>query len=52
MEYVREHQSVMDLGTVFVVVVAEVGAYRGSVNLEVVLTGTIPDPVEAHVDCL
>ena len=39
-------------GMVFGVVVSEVGASRGQVNLEVVLAGAIPDTVEAHVNCL
>ena len=33
---------------VFGVVVPEVGASRGPVNIEVALAGAIPDPVEAH----
>ena len=36
----------------FGVVVPEVGAYGGLVNLEVALAGAIPDPVEAHVNRL
>ena len=37
---------------VFGVVFPEVGASGGPVNLEVALAGTIPDPVEVHVNCL
>ena len=39
-------------GMVFGVVVYEVGASWGQVNLEVGLVGAIPDTVEAHVNCL
>ena len=39
-------------GMVFGVVVSEVGASRGQVNLEVGLVGAIPNTVEAHVNCL
>ena len=37
---------------VFGVVVPEVGASGGPVNIEVALAGTIPDPVEVHVNRL
>ena len=50
-EEIRVHQMMMDWGVVFGVVVPEVGASRGPVNLKVDLVGAIPDPVEAHVDC-
>ena len=49
---VRAHQSVMAGGMVFGVVVLEVGASRGPVNLEVALAGVIPDPVEVHINFL
>ena len=49
---VRAHQYVVDWGMVFGVVVSEVGASGGPINIEVDLLGEIPDPVEAHVDCL
>ena len=52
MEEVRAHQSVMAWGMLFDVVVSEVGASGGPVNIEVALAGVIPDPVEAHVSCL
>ena len=52
MEEVRAHQSVMAWGMMFGVVVPNVDASRGLVNLEVALVGAIPDPVEAHVVCL
>ena len=51
-EEVRAHQSVMSWVMVFGVVVPEVGASRGPVNLEVSIAGAIPDPVEAHVNRL
>ena len=51
-EEVRVHQSVMAWGMVFGVVVLEVVASRGPVNIEVALVDVIPDPVEAHVDRL
>ena len=51
-EKVRAHQSVMAYGMVFGVVFAKVGASGAPVNLEVAQAGAIPDPVEAHVDCL
>ena len=37
---------------VFCVVVSEVGAAGGPVNIEVALAGAITDPVEAHVNRL
>ena len=37
---------------VFGVLVPKVGASGGPVNLEVALAGAIPDPVEAHANCL
>ena len=52
MEELRAYQSVMAWVMVFGVVVAEVGDSGVSVNLEVALEGAIPDPVEAHVDCI
>ena len=51
-EELRAHQSMMAWGMVFGVVVPEVGASGGPVNLELTLTSTISDPVEAHVNCL
>ena len=42
----------MDWGMVFGVVVPEVGASGGPVNLELTLTSAISDPVEAHVNLL
>ena len=51
-EEVRVHQSVMAWGMVFGVVFPKVGASGGPVNIEVALAGAIPDPVEAHVNCL
>ena len=42
----------MAWGMVFGVVVPEVGASGGPVNIEVALAGAIPDPVEAHVNRL
>ena len=48
----RAHQAMMAWGVVFGVVVTEVGASGGPVNLELTLTSVISDPVEAHVDCL
>ena len=50
MEEVRDHQSVMNSGMVFGLVVEKVGASRDPVNIEVALVGDIPDTVEAHVD--
>ena len=49
MEEVRAYQSVMAWGMVFDVLVSEVSASGGPVNLEVALAGVIPDPVEVHV---
>ena len=49
---VKAHQLVMAWGMVFGMVVANVGASGGPVNIEVALAGAIPDPVEAHVDFL
>ena len=46
-EEVRAYHSVMDWGIMFGVVVPEVGASGGTVNLEVALAGGIPDPLEA-----
>ena len=51
-EEVRAHQLVMDLVMVFGVVVDKIHAYWGTVNLELDLTGAIPDPGETHFDCL
>ena len=42
----------MAWGMVFGVVVPEVGASGGPLNLEVALEGAIPYPVEAHVNSL
>ena len=44
-EEVRVHQSVMAWGMIFCVVVPDVGASGGPVNLEVALAGKVPDPV-------
>ena len=52
LEELRAHQSTMDWGMVFGVVVPEVGASGGPVNCELTLMGAIPDPVEAHVNLL
>ena len=51
-EELGAHQEMMAWGMVFGVVVPEVGASGGPVNLELTLTGEISDPVEAHVNCL
>ena len=51
-EEVRAYQFMMAWGMVFGMVVAKVGASGPPVNLELYLVGTIPDPVEIHVDCL
>ena len=51
-EELRAHQEMMAWGMVFGVVVPEVGASGGPVNLELTLTSAISDPVEAHVNCL
>ena len=51
MEEVRAHQSVMDRGMDFGVVVTEVGASGAPVNIKVAPEGEIPNPVWAHVDC-
>ena len=51
-EEVRAHQLVMTWGMVFGVIVPEVGASRGPVNLEVALASAILDPVEAHANRL
>ena len=51
-EELRSHQAVMAWGMVFGVVVPKVGASGGPVNIELDLTGAIPDPVEAHGNCL
>ena len=49
-EEVRAHQLVMTWGMMFGVVVPEVGAPGGPVNLEVALAGGIHDTVEACVN--
>ena len=51
-EELRSHQAMMAWGMVFGVVVPRVGASGGPVNIELTLTGEIPDPVEAHVNHL
>ena len=51
-EEVRAHQSVMDWGMVFSVVVPDDDASGGPVNFEVALAGAIPDSLEAHGNCL
>ena len=51
-EKLRAHQAMMAWGVVFGVVVPEVGASGGTVNLELTLTSAISDPVEAHVNFL
>ena len=48
----RENQSVMSWGMVFGVVVPDVGASGGPLNIEVALVGAKPDPVKAHVNRL
>ena len=42
---VRVHQLVMDWIIVFGVLVSEVGASGGPLNIELALAGAIPDPV-------
>ena len=49
-EELRAHQVMMAWGMVFGVLVPNVVASGGPVNLELTLTGVIPDPVEAHVN--
>ena len=51
-EELRAHQAMMAWGMVFGVVVPEVGASGGPVNLELTLTSAISDPVEEHANCL
>ena len=51
-EELRAHQAMMAWGMVFGLVVPEVGASGGPVNLELTLTSAIFDPVEAHVNRL
>ena len=51
-EELRVHQAMMAWGGVFGVVVPEVGASGRPVNLGLILTNAISDPVEAHVNCL
>ena len=51
-EELRAHQEMMAWGMVFGMVVPEVGASGGPVNLELTLSSVIPDPVEAHVNRL
>ena len=51
-EEMRAHQEMMDWGMVFGMVVPEVGASGGAVNLELTLSSATPDPVEAHVNHL
>ena len=51
-EELRAHQAMMALGMVIGVVVYEVGASGGPVNLELTLMSAISDPVEGHVNCL
>ena len=51
-EEMRAHQSVMDWGMVFGLVVSNIGAYGAPVNIKLALAGAIPDPVEAHAECL
>ena len=48
----RAHQSLMACGMVVGVIVSEVGAPGGPVNIEVALLGAIPDPVEERVNFL
>ena len=50
-EELMAHQAMMAWWMLFSVVVSEVGASRGPVNLEFTLTSAISDPVEAHVNC-
>ena len=40
----------MAWGMIFGVIVTKVGASGGPVNLELTLTGAIPDTVEVHVN--
>ena len=49
-EELRLHQAMMAWGMVFGAVVPKVGASGAPVNIELILTGAIPDPVEAHVN--
>ena len=42
----------MAWGMVFGVVFPEFGSSRGPLNIEVALSGAIPDPVEAHINRL
>ena len=51
-EELGAHQAMMAWGMVFGVVVSEVGASGGPVNIELTLKSEISDPVEAHVNCL
>ena len=51
-EELRAHHAMMAWGMVFGVVVPEVGASGGPVNLELTLTSAISDPLGAHVNCL
>ena len=51
-EELSVHQAMMACVMVFGVVVPEVGASGGPVNIELALTSAIPDPVEAHVNRL
>ena len=51
-EEVRVHQLVMDWRIVFGVLVSEVSASGGPLNLEMTLADEIPHPVEAHVNRL
>ena len=51
-EELRSYQVIMAWGMVFGMVFPEVGASGRPVNLELTLTSAIPDPVEAHFNCL
>ena len=51
-EEMRAHQAMMAWEVVFGVLVPEVGASGGPLNLELTLASAISDPVEAHVNCL
>ena len=51
-EELRAHQAMMAWVMVFCVIVPEVRASGGPVNLELTLTSAISDPVEVHVNFL
>ena len=51
-EELRAHQAMMAWVMVFCVIVPEVRASGGPVNLKLTLTSAISDPVEVHVNFL